>query len=180
LRPVSFLLAGANGAVFSSADGSNWVWHFSKADKSLRAGLFAVGRFLLVGNNEAILESGTFWPSLQEVGFSDWGFELLARGEGSRDYWLQASTDLANWKNLLAFHDLAEPMLLSDPEAFDLPKRFYRVLPPTCINPLPVSRSTYSGYGVSWRLWRMAWHPWLINGWSMGPSCPGRPTPHSR
>jgi len=90
------------------------------------------GRFLAVGNNEAILQSGFFGPPILRVrSFTGNAFEFSVDAELGRNYRLQGSLNLRDWSDLDLFSNTEdETRLFMDSDADQLPRRFFRVISP--------------------------------------------------
>src|SRR5439155_26535857 len=128
-----FLAVGDNGLIASSLDGVSWIPHRILIHRpNLRGVTYADGRFVAVGNNETILQSGFFGPPILRVrSFTADGFEFSIDAELGRNYRLQGSLNLRDWSDLDLFSNTEdETGLFLDSGADQLPQRFYRVVSP--------------------------------------------------
>ena len=127
-----FVAVGGNGQVASSSDGQFWTLHPSGCRNDLRMSVYANSRFWAVGNNETILQSGFAGPPVLKVRSLEGSgeFEFVVTGEEGAWYRLQASTDLADWEDLMTFRSEQETTLFLDEDTWLFPQRFYRVVTP--------------------------------------------------
>jgi hypothetical protein len=127
-----FVAAAANGRLYSSTDGVEWVRHETVTTSAIRNLKFANGTLMAVGDNQTILQSGYFPTAFLRVRlpFTSEGFEFSVSAEPGRVYLLQASIDLVHWVDLLTFTNSQELTVFLDTEAPFLPMRFYRVVAP--------------------------------------------------
>jgi hypothetical protein len=76
-------------------------------------------------------------------------FQFLANVEVGRNYELQASTNLTNWKTIVTFTATNSPMVFLDPNATNFLQRYYRLnassSQPPVITQQPVSRTNLVG-----------------------------------
>jgi hypothetical protein len=96
-----YIAGGAEGAIFSSTNGVDWVRRGTPATKSLRNIIYARGCVWAVGNNETILQSGQFRPYLT-VGSGGPGIPITVRAEPGQRIYIERSTELIEWYTLAA------------------------------------------------------------------------------
>jgi hypothetical protein len=116
------------GAIFTSADGFGWRKRTTAASPLLGAA-YGNGRFIAVGNNGTILQSGPAF-TLQGRQSPSGGFALSLDGETGRFFRVQASPDLSAWTDLLGFTNAQNPTAVVDLTAQQYPRRFYRAVTP--------------------------------------------------
>jgi hypothetical protein len=68
-------------------------------------------------------------PTLAEGQFQAGAMEFLAQGASGVEYWVEASEDLQTWTKIALFAGGAEAAWVSDPDAAQHPRRFYRITP---------------------------------------------------
>ena len=86
-----FVATGDDGLIMTSPDGLTWVQRHSPTDTNLRGIGFGEGAFIIVGNNQVILQSGLSGsPALAVLGRSGAGLELALRGQIGQSYHLQS------------------------------------------------------------------------------------------
>src|SRR5439155_23766123 len=125
-----FLAVDDNGLLVSSPDGVIWPRHRPFVPHpDFRGVTYAEGRFLAVGNNEAILQSGFFGPPILRVrSFTGNAFEFSVDAELGRNYRLQGSLNLRDWSDLDLFSNTEdETRLFMDSDADQLTRRLLRV-----------------------------------------------------
>jgi hypothetical protein len=99
-----FVATGDDGLIITSADGLAWVQRHSPTATNLRGVGFGEGAFIIVGNNQIILQSGLSGPpTISIVQRSSVNLELALRGQIGQSYQLQSSTDLRNWISIYNF-----------------------------------------------------------------------------
>jgi hypothetical protein len=68
-------------------------------------------------------------PTLSIQNSNNGLFRLSVAGDYGPDYTVQATTNLANWTNLVTTNSPVMPFNWTDPAATTLPRRFYRAVP---------------------------------------------------
>lgn len=123
-----FILGGDTGEILVSTNGVDWIRSFHGSDNGLRGAMFARGAFLVIGNNETILQSSPLLPILEVRGLTENGFELWIDAPPHGNYLLQGSSDFINWSDLFNFSNSSRRTFYLDDEAADFSRRFYRVV----------------------------------------------------
>jgi hypothetical protein len=125
-----FVATGDHGFIMTSPDGLTWVQRHSPTDTNLRGIAFGEGAFIIVGNNQIILQSGLSGsPALAVLGRTGAGLELALRGQIGQSYHLQISPDLAEWDSIFDFTATMPTKTFVDP-TIAAPHRFYRLVFP--------------------------------------------------
>lgn len=126
-----FVAPGDRGRIYTSVDGRHWLEHFVGCENSLNGfARTSKGTVLVVGNNQAILESSPFHPTLELSGLASGITQLNLRGYPGRSHRLQATSELG----LNRWEDLGS-LILPWPGTNWLapaanPHRFYRLVTP--------------------------------------------------
>jgi hypothetical protein len=124
-------VVGNGGIILTSTNTFNWTRRPSRVFENLHRAGYLNGKLVVMGNRGTILQSDRFVTELDAPTFvSGTGFRFPIEGVINRTYQIQASTNLANWINLLTFTNLVERSEFTDTNALQLPRRFYRLVEP--------------------------------------------------
>jgi hypothetical protein len=124
-----FVVVGDDGFIGTSEDGVQWQARHSPTDRGLRGVTYGKDSFMIVGNNETILQSGFKALRLTAMGKSAEGFELLLEGALGSSVDLQAATTLfpADWKTIQSLVLTSSETNVVDAAASTSP-RYYRAI----------------------------------------------------
>lgn len=121
-----FLAVGNDGRLATSTDGLQWKARRTITDESLRGGTYGKGTFLVVGNNEIILQSAVFTPRLLGLTLPS-AFQLQVQAEAGLVHQVQFSDDLQTWRPLGLITNSEPSATFSDEAASRNSRRFYRL-----------------------------------------------------
>jgi hypothetical protein len=126
----AFVAVGDGGLVMSSVDGLNWERHVTPTDVNLRDITYGQGRFLIVGNNRVILESGlTTTPRLRLTAVPGTAQLILeAEVEAGRPYAIQSAEALGYWTDLFRFISTTPTVRFQQTSAGYESMQFYRAV----------------------------------------------------
>jgi len=125
-----YVAVGSRGTIITSADAATWTPRASGVTNDLTAVAYCNGRFIAVGANATILESGPVmhWDRFQPLAGGAVQFTLA--GPTGQVLELQTSTDLIKWSGLTGI-ELTEPstafLIIS---ATNYSQRFFRSVVP--------------------------------------------------
>ena len=127
-----FVAVGEEGYVATSANGITWTEQTSYCEQNLRAVAYQDNRFIAVGNNETILQSGFMGLPVLRVrsALTSVGVELSLGAAPGCTYHIEASTNMHDWVELMLLSNEQETTVFVDTNAGGWSRRFYRVLGP--------------------------------------------------
>ena len=131
----------SNGSVDASLVSQASYYDYGLADsRASNLALNADGSVLLLGTYRLASDAWPYGltrlmdygpPTLTPMGYlPNSGFWLYLNLVEGQSYRLQGSADLRAWSNLMALTGASSPLLVADPAAETLPRRFYRVASP--------------------------------------------------
>lgn len=123
-----WVAVGHMAAIVTSPNGSDWTRRNPGIGTPLFAIAYGNGHWTAVGQNETILQSGTF-AYLAEPRFVN-QFSWSLTGPLQQLYRIQASTNLLDWTDLTSVVATNSTILLNDPTAAGYRERFYRAVSP--------------------------------------------------
>ncbi len=123
-----FVVVGNLGVVATSIDGAQWLSHESTCVNVLRQVAYSSldGTFTAVGNNETILQSEAAAPRLRMASGRSLYTLTFWPLEGTL-HWLQTSSDLRTWNDLLSFTGGPQEISVPAPPLPAGSTRFFRI-----------------------------------------------------
>lgn len=119
-----FIAVGTSGTLLTSSDGVNWERRVPPTTRGLRAVGFGAGSVLLGGERATLLQSS---PVIQA--HMRQFPQLLVTGLKGRAARIEATDDISRpWQTLTKFILTGGTDMWADPDATNLPKRFYRAV----------------------------------------------------
>ncbi len=118
-------------AILVSLDGVTWRVKASETENSLNGIAYGAGRFVAVGADGTILQSGDVsTPTLALRSEGTNGFVITLEGEVGRGYRIQSATDLVHWEDWV---QLTNSKPVTEVQAWVAPlsdQRFFRAVSP--------------------------------------------------
>jgi hypothetical protein len=128
-----FVCTGSSGAMYTSTDGEVWQQRQSGVSFTLYGAAFGKGTFVVAGNEKMLL-SAAMPPHVTSVAFRlgetfrlpDGAMLLTIEAPYGREVVVEASEDLANWKEIARDPCDRGEFEVYDEAAKDLKQRYYR------------------------------------------------------
>jgi len=121
---------GSRGTILTSTDATTWTPRASGVTNDLTAVAYGNDRFVAVGANATILESGLVMHLDRLQSLSNGAIQFTLAGPAGQVLELQTSTDLAKWVALtgIKLNEPSATIVIISPTNFS--QSFYRALAP--------------------------------------------------
>jgi hypothetical protein len=126
----SFIAAGEFGEIVTSEDGVSWRRAATPSQVHLRGITYGQGSFVVVGNNETVLQSPDLTQGLLSLKREQNSVDLTISGEINRRYLLQSSPTISDWSDLRSFVLNRSAMNVVENLNAGEKARFFRLLSP--------------------------------------------------